>query len=135
MNRQFNLSKAAVFKTPRRCPEHVEQVNFFRWVAFKINQGDERYHMIYAIPNGGARDPRTGVGLKAEGVRKGIPDISVDVPSGGYHGLKIEMKAGKNKMTPEQKEYFERFQKHGYKTAVCYSFDEAIKVVEEYFKC
>lgn len=39
---------------------------------------------------------------KAAGMMSGWPDIQLPVARGGYIGLTIEMKAGKNKPTPEQ---------------------------------
>lgn len=117
---------------PRRDAEHLEQAALFRWVGFKIAQGDERYEQIYAIPNGGARSPVTGAKLKREGVKAGVADIAVDVAAGGYHGLKIEMKAGKNKPTKEQEQFLARAEKYGYKAAVCYSAEEAMQTITKY---
>ncbi len=59
--------------------------------------------LMHAIPNGGARgnDSQTnkirGAMLKAEGVKKGVPDIFLPVPLNGYHGLYIEMKVADKK--------------------------------------
>ena len=51
------------------------------------------------------RDIRTAANLKKEGVKRGVPDICLPVSRGKYHGLYIEMKAGKNKPSKEQKEW------------------------------
>lgn len=64
--------------------EHSEQVSLFRW--WKLRYRDHPA-LLFAIPNGGARDRITGKRLKDEGVRAGIPDICLPWPSGGYHGL------------------------------------------------
>lgn len=113
--------------------EHDHQVNYFKWVDIKL-KSDERYLNIYAVPNGGLRNIRVAVKLKKEGVRSGVLDINIDWPSGGFNGLRIEMKVGRNKPTDNQKEWIKRYNRAGFKTEVCYSFDEAIKVTENYFK-
>lgn len=116
--------------------EALEQEFFFKYVdAQYIISKDERYLMIFAIPTGGSRHILEAVNLKRQGVKKGIPDIFVDFPSGSYHGLRIEMKPKKGAHhRPEQKEIIERYNSLGYKAVVCYGADEAIKVLEEYFK-
>ena len=115
----------------RNALEHAEQVAFFDWVRVKSNQ-DDRYKMIYAVPNGGGRHPAEAYRLKQAGVKAGVPDIAVDVPSKGFHGLKIEMKYGRNKPSEAQSKFLTNAQNLGYATAVCYSAGEAIKVLEEY---
>lgn len=123
--------------------EHQEQVAFFDYVRYKANT-DDRYKMIYAIPNGSARNIITATNLKREGVKAGVPDISVDVACGDYHGLKIEMKVRKiiqlktkstvrlSKLTDKQQEFKELLERQGYKVVVCYSSQEAIDELERY---
>jgi len=52
----------------------------------------------------------------------------------GYHGLYIEMKAGRNKPSDEQITIMAKLQNEGYKCVVCWSLDEFIKAVDEYIK-
>ena len=47
--------------------EHEEQKNFVQW--FRRKYPDVR---IFAIPNGGARNPATACRLKVEGVLRGF---------------------------------------------------------------
>lgn len=67
--------------------EHEEQVTLFAW--FRMRHAGM---LMYAIPNGGARSSITGARLRDEGVLAGVPDIFLPCPSGGKHGLYIEMK-------------------------------------------
>lgn len=113
--------------------EAREQMTFFSYVNMKAGQ-DERYKMIFAVANGGSRNKIEAANLKRQGVLAGVPDIFVDVPSDKYHGLRIELKVGKNKPTDKQKEMIERYNRLGYKAVVCYGADEAIKMLEDYFK-
>lgn len=113
--------------------EAREQITFFSYVNMKACT-DERYRMIFAVANGGSRHKLEAINLKRQGVLAGVPDIFVDVPTDKYHGLRIELKVGKNKATEKQKEMIERYNKLGYKAVVCYGADEAIKTLEAYFK-
>ena len=89
--------------------------------------------LIYAVPNGGHRNAVVAAKLKAEGVLPGVPDLFVAASSGGHHGLYVEMKAEKNKPTQAQRDVMEALTVQGYACAVCYSLDEFIAVVVEYF--
>ena len=74
--------------------------------------------MLYAIPNGGARNAVTGALLKAEGVKPGVPDLCLPVARGQYHGLYIEMKSSKGKPTEDQLKWLAALKAQGYATAV-----------------
>ena len=87
---------------------------------------------IVHIPNEGKRSLSYAARMKRMGLRSGFPDLLVPLARGGYHGLFIEMKYGKNKTTKEQKEWLERLSAEGYACAVCYNAAEAIKTIENY---
>ena len=87
---------------------------------------------IVHIPNEGKRSLSYAARMKRMGLRSGFPDLLVPLARGGYHGLFVEMKYGKNKTTKEQKEWLERLSAEGYACAVCYNAAEAIKTIESY---
>lgn len=89
---------------------------------------------VVHIANEGKRSVSYGRTLKAMGMRKGFPDLFVPRSRGQYHGLAIEMKYGKGKVSEDQKEWLELLSKEGYATCVCYGADEAIKIIEQYNK-
>jgi hypothetical protein len=77
--------------------------------------------------------------MKREGQRAGVWDIFVAVPKMQdgqvkYLGMWIEMKAGKNKLTPEQKNFKESLLTDGvgYHWAVCYTWHDAAKQICDY---
>lgn len=107
--------------------EHDSQAALFGMVAY-----DPRFRWLFAVPNGGARNPVVGARMKREGTKRGIWDVAFLEPRGGYHGLWIEMKHGRNKLTPEQAEFGEYVRAQGYATAVCYSADDAYRALVEY---
>lgn len=120
-------------KTPRASLEHDEQVAVFD--LLRANEAKfPLLRLIFAIPNGGHRNIVVAGKLKAEGVKKGIPDIYIPIPHVvcAYHGAFIEMKAGKNKPTKEQQDFLIAVEKLGYATAVCYDSQDAIIFIESY---
>jgi hypothetical protein len=54
----------------RNNEEHLIQCGIIDWYDLRYGDG-----MLIAIPNGGARDARTGAMLKREGVRPGVWDL------------------------------------------------------------
>ena len=112
--------------------EHQMQTAFMNWVSLVMKHERKDLRLMFAIPNGGARDARTGAMLKMEGVRKGVPDLCLPVRRGEYLGLWIEMKAPGRKPTPEQYEWHDWLTLAGHVVAVCYSRDDAQRVTEAY---
>lgn len=87
---------------------------------------------FYHIPNEAKRNPRTASHLKALGMVAGVPDLCIPVARGVYHGLYIEMKAGRNKPTESQMRWLSLLQEQGYAATVCLGADEAIATIGEY---
>lgn len=113
--------------------EHLSQVALFRWAEYQQNARPE-LALLFAIPNGGHRHKATAAKLKAEGVKAGVPDICLPVARGEYHGLWIEMKAGRNKPTAPQVQWHMRLSQQGHRVAVCYRWEAARDVIEEYLR-
>jgi hypothetical protein len=114
--------------------EHDEQASLMQWC--ELNQGKyPKLKRLFAIPNGGARHVVVARKLKAEGVRKGVLDLCLPVPSMLYHGLFIEMKRVKASYpTKEQKEEIEELRADGYRAEVCRGFEEARDVLIDYME-
>lgn len=96
---------------------------------------------LHAIPNANSHR------MVGEGVRGGIPDVCLPWPNipnkwfGSnecYHGLYIEMKLESRRkhknggLSDEQVECIAYLREVGYYVAVCYSWIEAWKVIEDY---
>ena len=117
--------------------EHQEQAALFRWAKIF---GESKYpglHLMHASANGGKRNIRVAMKLKASGVKAGVPDIFLPVPrnTGAIWkaGLYIEMKSPGNKPTAIQKQWHEDLRAQGYRVVVCYSWQEAVEVIKEYY--
>lgn len=119
--------KASEFK-PKQS-EHDIQVACVTWFRLKYPK-----FLIWAIPNGGERNKIVAKKLKDEGVLSGVPDLHIPVAMKGYHGLYIEMKAGKNEPSKNQISIMVKLANEGYKCAVCWSLEEFMNVVNEYLK-
>jgi hypothetical protein len=103
---------------------------------------------LFAIANGGARgdDQRSkairGGQLKAEGVKKGVPDIMLPAPWGDrkYCGLLIEMKRPtteaqrKGATSAEQDDWIAYLRSAGYAVSVCFDWIAAAKDIQSYIE-
>ena len=86
------------------------------------------------VPNGGHRNKIVGAKLKAQGVKRGVPDILIFTPPscGGYVGVAIELKKIKGgKTSKEQKEWLSMLKKYGWHTSVCKGSGEAIDLIKK----
>ena len=92
---------------------------------------DQRLGTIFAVPNGGYRSKATGGRMKSEGLKAGVWDIFIPVQMGQHCGMWIEMKAGKNSLTPEQFA-FRNTVGDAYKWKVCYSWHDAVEATCDY---
>ncbi len=114
--------------------ESHEQTLYFKWLDYvTIDKLPLRPH-CYAVPNGGARQAVEAARLKAQGVTPGVADISIDVPAGPYHGLRIEMKRRGERATDEQMKHVELRRSMGYHATVCEGFEEARTVTIAYLR-
>jgi len=111
--------------------EHSEQCALFEWAAIKSHVIPELGY-LFAIPNGGFRHKATAGKLKAEGLKAGIPDISLPIARGDYIGFWVEMKFGKNKLTKHQKRWVNFLREHGHYVAICWSMEEACDEILRY---
>lgn len=117
----------------RKMSEHTEQAALFDW-ARRLEVSIPELRMLYAIPNGGHRHAAVGAKLKAEGVKAGVLDINLDIAIAPHHGLRIEMKHGKNKMQSTQIDWMDRYLTYGYDVVVCYDWQSAAKYILDYLR-
>lgn len=119
------------------CPlEEVEQVTLAQFLDLMM-PGD-----WFHVPNGGIRpskEDKNGVRvsveakkMKAQGVKKGVPDVWIIRPIMGAPGVVIELKRRKGgTVSPEQKEWLERLKSYNWIIYVAKGADEAIQFVRD----
>jgi hypothetical protein len=117
------------------CPtEDQEQTKLVTWL--EKNNID-----FFAIPNGGKRNLMEAYKLKRTGVKSGVPDICIPVPSTyvlgnerkWLHGLYIELKRVKGSATSDNQIYWiDKLRKNGYAAEICKGADHAKEVVLSY---
>lgn len=126
--------------------EHLEQAVLFQWADFAENDkripqiivNDKKMSVLdfmHAIPNGGKRNIKTANDLKAEGVKAGVPDISLPYPTSRHHGLYIELKRQKGgKLSEKQEKWLEYLNNAGYLAVVCKGFEQAKEIILQYLE-
>jgi len=111
--------------------EHYHQVAVVRWANIYATRVPELY-LLFAIPNAGKRGRKARGQMLDEGLKAGVPDLCLPVARGGYHGLFIEMKTAKGKVTHEQRAWLQRLDCVGYRAVICRGSDAAIRELSRY---
>lgn len=112
-------------------PEDTECEAFWQWAQLVPPLRDHLYHP----PNGGRRGIREAARMKKQGVRAGVSDYHLPLARGGYIGLWIEMKAPKphkSTLSAAQEDWLIKMRVAGHSVHVCYGWQAARKVCEEY---
>lgn len=86
-----------------------------------------RGYLVLAVPNGGARDFRTGRRLKDEGVLAGVSDLIV-IQAGKV--CFVEVKTPTGRQSDSQKEFQKSVEAKGYEYLIWRSIKDAIKWTE-----
>ena len=112
--------------------EHKEQKALIKWAGLQ-SKTIPALKLLFAIPNGGARHIAVATKLKAEGVRRGVPDLMLPVANGTFHGLFIEMKkVNGGRASKEQIEWQTALQLEGYQSLICEGWLDAKESIEIY---
>ena len=101
--------------------EHMQQVALFVW-ARDVQWIYPCLEFMYAVPNGGFRNPAEAGRFKAEGVKAGVPDICLPFPNKGYHGLYLEAKKKGGRVSPEQKRFIQYLESQNYWVEVAFGY-------------
>jgi hypothetical protein len=69
------------------------------------------------------------------GMKRGVPDVCLPVPRGGFHGLYVEMKRVKGgRPSPEQLWWRDKLREQGYRAEICCGWEDAVRVIREYLE-
>ena len=116
--------------------EHEAQAAVIRW-ARSMELILPSLALLFAIPNAAKRSPGLAAMMKAEGLKSGVPDLFLPVPTADdagnwQHGLFIEMKIRPNRVTENQAGWIMDLRNQGYRVGICWSAVEAIEVLKSY---
>ena len=95
---------------------------------------DIRRVCYWAVPNGGKRSKSEAKRLKSEGVRAGVPDLTI-VHKGQFYGLEVKRPktlAPKGRLSKNQKIMIERIETAQGKVKVVYGIDDVILAFDEW---
>ncbi|WP_145517630.1 VRR-NUC domain-containing protein [Yersinia mollaretii] len=112
--------------------ETEEQAALIAWADKTVIDGICIGDYLIHIPNEGKRGPKAARDAKRLGLRKGVPDLFLALPRGGYAGLWIEMKARGGQSTVEQFLWLKKLDNVGYVATTCFSFSQAKDTVVKY---
>lgn len=109
--------------------ESIEMIKIFDWLRY--NNLDK---IAWHTANERRTSPQAGAILKRMGVMSGVSDITIARPIAPHHGLFLEVKAAKGKLSPAQIEFLTNMKSEGYKTEVAFGADEAIDKIKAYLQ-
>lgn len=109
-------------------PESEIQRACVRW--FRLQYPEPQY-LIYANANGGYRSRVEAAIMQGEGVRAGIPDLTI---VSSKRVIWVELKSRTGRLTESQCEVMGMIDNIGHNTLVCRSIDEFIVNVNELLK-
>lgn len=135
-NRALTVAEFKRLTAPRAPSEHDEQAEVVAWIRETRTTVSDLW-LVTAVPH--AEQSKAQAGKKwAEGVEAGYPDLLLDSPRGGYHGLRVEMKKladyGYARGAPreDQRNWHIRLARAGYCVVTCWGSAVAIAVFRWY---
>jgi hypothetical protein len=84
---------------------------------------------FFHVPNGGKRSKIEAAILYGLGVRAGVPDLFIIKDARVFA---MELKARDGRLSPQQLDALEALKRAGVTTAVCYSVDHAVAMLEDW---
>lgn len=121
----------------KRHIEDTHQAALFDWAAVSLQLHPELQGLMH-VPNGGRRGKIEAARLKRQGVKAGYPDIVLDVARGGFHGLRIELKAPRAELgrapqvSREQRWWIDWLAEQGFRAVVCHGWEAARAEILDY---
>lgn len=121
--------------------EHKEQAAVMEWCRLHSGLWPE-LDFAFAIPNGaklpfrknrdGSRYSLEAIKLKQEGLLPGVSDIFIPAARGGFNGMFLEMKYGKNTVSDVQQVFIDAMKKYGYYAVPAWGYEQAVEIIKDY---
>lgn len=115
--------------------EYKMQIAIINETHFIRYKNKTVFDYIHHTPNGGDRNLIEAVKFKKMGVKPGYPDLTIDIVTKDFAGLRIELKRGsKGELSPEQIDLLALLNEEGYLAVVCTSITDATDTIRKYVK-
>ena len=126
--------KRPVDGLPPKASEHDEQKAVIDWWRKAHGTYQLPELALFSVPNGSFLGSSyfSAAKLKSEGLRRGALDLILAKPNRKYHGLFIEMKAGDNTASEDQKAFIAYLNGAGYLACVHWGAESAIEEIKSY---
>ena len=108
--------------------EDVLQNQVMRYLGLKYPKT-----LFTHVANEGKRTPFEQYKMKYLGTKPGIPDIMIFEPNETKNGLAIELKAGYNKPTENQRKWLKELENNNWVAVWSINLDECIEIIDKYF--
>lgn len=122
-----------LYVEPTPQSEHEHQVALFAWAEGATDRWPE-LALMFAIANGGKRGSGEAGKLKAEGVKRGVPDLCLPVPRSVWHGLYVELKRVGGKPDERQLEWRAQLRAQGYRSEIVEGWQAARDLIVRYLE-
>lgn len=116
---------------------NVSEREIHKQVVEEINhrgQDDPVWWLIFHPANGELRHPGVAGVLKSMGVKPGVPDLIWPIARRKYHGMALELKREKGRLTEYQRTWLQALAMQGWHTSIAYSYEEAITMLDWYYQ-
>ena len=109
------------------------QITIIEWTQVPaVREKYPELALLYHTANERKCSVYQGVHLKKMGVKSGIPDLHLPVARKGYHGLYMELKSEKGRLSESQKWWLEHLAEQGYLCKVYRDPKEAFDMLIQY---
>ena len=129
---KFAMLLARANRGTKKKPSHIEsemQRSCKRWFDL---QYPKLSRLLFAVPNGGARNSREAAIMKAEGVTAGVADMLLLIPRHGYGCLCIEFKTREGRQSDSQRHWQADAEANGNKYVVIRSVNQFVNEIKKY---
>lgn len=110
--------------------EDCEQIKLFDWIKSRPDLEPFCFH----VANERTCSPQHGIILRRKGVKKGVFDNFIMIPREKWHGMILELKSRKGKLSKEQEGFMFDMASQGYYCIWSSGFNQAKKAIEEYLQ-
>jgi hypothetical protein len=111
--------------------EDIDHINLINWFHHEFPELADDFHHFANERKCSVMEGRL---LKRKGVKKGVYDFFLGLACDNYHGLWVELKVGKGKLSPEQMAFGARKTQRGYVAVAVWGFEAAKQAILAYLK-